>query len=332
MLKGSKKKIVYLDQNWLSNITKAHLDEETRVDRAYYSRLFEALDHAITEDRIVCPTASFHERESNLSSRLNTDFRSMGNFLSRGLEFNHIHILCHEQLLEAATVFVGESTSARPWWQIPFNQDPDVPDSSLPRSASGLEVFVTIQSLVDEDRRIKTRVSSPMYKQYKESRARYGLNYQDEATFSRIQLLKEHYYAFENAESIVMEAFLDGGPILAETIREQKLGLVELGKICDTAGGIGQFIASKDFESAPFLSTRAKLMAADVVYDSAREPESSLLADFDIAATVVPYVDVFLTENYLAELLRKTKVDNDYGCRVFTMRRKEDVLLYLSEL
>ena len=44
------------------------------------------------------------------------------------------------------------------------------------------------------------------------------------------------------------------------------------------------------------------------------------------------YVDVFATENYIAELIKQTHLGSDHDCRVFTMRQKEDLLEYLSVL
>ena len=38
LLKHGMKKIVYLDQNWLSDLTKAHLAEDTRVDKGILRR------------------------------------------------------------------------------------------------------------------------------------------------------------------------------------------------------------------------------------------------------------------------------------------------------
>ena len=118
----------------------------------------------------------------------------------------------------------------------------------------------------------------------------------------------------------------------SSVLQERRLCLAELGQICDMARGIGHFLSSSYFMDTPYLSIRAKLMATDIVDQGSRKPEGSLLADFDMAATVVPYVDVFATENYLAELLRKTGVAKDYGCSVYTMRKKDMLLDCFSRL
>ena len=327
-----QKKVVYLDQNWLSDMAKAHLDSDVRVDKPYFTELFEDIQRAILEDKIVCPTSPLHESESNLSSRLNVEIRSMNNALSRGLSFNSSEEICHKQLLEAASKFAGSEASDEPWWWTPFNHDPDLPDSMFPRAESALEVFLTVQKLVDENRRIRNEVTAPMYKQYKDGRAEHNLSYCDEVEFSRIQLFREHYFVFDNAESVLKQAYPDWDVVHSTVFQERRLRLAELEQICDMAGGIGHLLSSSYLKDTPYLSIRARLMAADIVCYATRKPEGSLLADFDMAAAVVPYVDVFATENYLAELLRQTGVARDYGCNVYTMRQKDMLLDYLSQL
>ena len=327
-----QKKVVYLDQNWLSDMAKAHLDDDSRVYKPYFTELFINIQGAILEDKIVCPTSPLHDSESNLSSRLNVDVRSMDNALSRRLSFNPSEEICHRQLLGAASKFAGIESPSEPRWQTPFNRDPDLPDGTFPRDEGALEVFLTVQKLVNEDRRIRNEVTAPMYKQYKDGRVEHNLSYRYEVEFSRIQLFHEQYFVFDNAEAVLKQAFPDWDIVHSSVFQERRLRLAELGQICDMAGGIRHFLSSSCFQDTPFLSIRARLMAADIVHYATRKPESSLLADFDMAATVIPYVDVFATENYLAELLRQTGVAGEYGCNVYTMRQKDMLLDYLSLL
>ena len=327
-----QKKIVYLDQNWLSDMTKAHLDGNARVDKEYFTELFRVMEKAIIEDKIVCPTSPIHESESNFSSQLSADLKSMDNGLSRGLSFNYGQEIGDKQLLEEASNFAKVDTLEEPWWQIPFNRDPDIPDSTFPRATSALEVFLTAQLLVNEKWRVRNEVTTPMYRQYKETRTERNLSYGDEVKFSRIKLFREHYFVFDDAESVLKQVSPLWEPMVPALHSERQMRLMELAMICDLGDGIAQFMSSREIANTPFLSIRSKLMAADIAYESLRLPEPSLLDDFDMAATVVPYADMFATENYLAELLRKTGVARDYGCNVYTMRQKDSLLDFLSGL
>ena len=56
------------------------------------------------------------------------------------------------------------------------------------------------------------------------------------------------------------------------------------------------------------------------------KPEPSQTADFHITALVLPYADMLATEYHFAELIKQTGLDKEYGCRVYRMKQKEDLL------
>ena len=318
----SQKMVIYLDQNWLSDITKAvRLDGIPRVDKSYFTELYEVILRAIAEDKIVCPTSPLHMSKSNFDSRRNSDSRSVDNAISGGLSFNPSEQTSHNQLLEAVSQFTGVESSAKPGWRLPFNRDPDVPVSMIPRRRTGIEVIVTFDEWVNEERRLHNQVGAAMYRKYKETRKAIYLSYQDEVKFSRCQLFREGYSGITEATCQLGETPAGFGEMYRMSVLQQLSRLMEIQQICETGAGLRAFMCSDEFHDAPYLTVRAKLMAADIVYHNNRNPESSLLTDFAIAATVAPYVDVFATENYLAELLRRTGVAGDYGCDVCTMRQ-----------
>ena len=127
MLRQGSKPIVYLDHNWLSEITKAHIDGKRSVDRTYFLELAKVLQEGVASDRFAVPTSHFHEDEGSLSSELDESLQSVANTLGHGLIFNPYHDISHEQLKEAAMSFAGLDIPDRPWWAIPFNRDPDRP-------------------------------------------------------------------------------------------------------------------------------------------------------------------------------------------------------------
>ena len=328
-----RKRVAYLDQNWLSDMTKAvRLDGSPRVDKGYFTELYKVILRAIAEDRIVCPTSPTHMSESNLDSRRSADFRSVDNAVSRGLSFNPSDQILHNQLLESASKFAGVRLSDEPCWWTPFNRDPDVPYSTLPDHPNGVEVFVTVEEWVNEERRMRNQISAPIYREYKESRKEINLSYLDEVAFSKYQLFREGYLGMTEAISQVGKAPAGFNEIYQMAVLRQHNRIIEIKQICDKGAGLAAFVSSDEFADVPYLSVRAKLMAADIVYHASRSPESSLLDDFDIAATVVPYVNVFATENYLADLLRVTGVATDYSCTAYTMRQRDKFLDYLPKL
>ena len=326
------KPVIYLDQNWLSEITKAHLGSRRSMNRCYYLKLSHIIQRGVAQDKFVCPTSNFHESESARSFKLNTDLQSVDNTLSRGLSFNSHMDISHDQMLQAASAFAGVDFPSEHWWRIPFNRDPDTPDSVLPRPSTGLEVFLTNYEMVDEERRVRNQVSAPTYQTYKDLRKGFNLSYPSEGEFSMRQLFRESYVGLDEAISLLGESPPGWDALHWMTALQQQQRLIEIKQICDKGDGFNSFFSSVEFSAAPLLSVRAKLMAADIVYESHRTPEPSLLDDFDIVATILPYSYVFATENYIAELIRKTKVGNDHGCRVFTMQQKHELIEFLSAL
>jgi len=65
------KTILYLDQNYVSYLTKARLGVKVYADvAAYYENLYDALREAVQANTIVCPASQFHYSESELDTRL----------------------------------------------------------------------------------------------------------------------------------------------------------------------------------------------------------------------------------------------------------------------
>ena len=330
--KRGKKKIVYLDQNWLSEVTKAYLVPPRSSDNEFFAELAKLLLNGVSQGRLACPTSKFHERESQYDRVLDADLRSVAEQFSFGLSFNPSINVSHTQIVDAALNFSGLTSTPKPWWLTPFDRDPDSSTDISLGKGKRPRFFLTDEEFVGESRKTKNEITAPMYHRYKKKRMEEDPSYEEEVAYGLRHFFRESYPVDEETKALIQQAVPHWNSQLSDYHSQQELRLLEIAKICEKGAGFELFLSSEALASAPFLSTRAKLVAADIVHNSSRKPEPSLLADFDIASTVVPYADVFLTENYLAELLRKTRVAEDYGCRVFTMRQKKDALKYLSQL
>ena len=314
----------------MSNITKAHEESDTFSEKAYYMSLFWAIQEGVTNNRFVCPTSSFHESEASYGSRVKDSLWYIARLISRELSFNSSIQIDHYQLTEAAAEFANQSFPDVPWWTIPFNRDPDTKMEAPPEIE--VEVHFSMDELAEEHKRIRDGLRTSQYDLFKKSRRQHSLSYEAEVEFGRKQLFIEGHSGSmpeislpEFSESKFKSTFL----LSALEIINRAL---ELKKIYDQGGGIGIFLESRQFSEAPFLSIYAKLRAADIVRFPDRDPEPSLLEDFNIIATVLPYTNVFATENYMAELIRQTRIDEDYACRIFTMRERQEFLENLLKL
>ena len=187
-----------------------------------------------------------------------------------------------------------------------------------------------MDALIEERRRLRNKVSGPQYREFKEWRKRVQNSYQDEIEFQRRQLLCEDYKGVRVAiqEPNVTAPGWEAINALAASLYEQHW--LEIIQILNK--GLEPFLLSPEFRGGPFLRIRATLMAADIVRFADRLPEPSFQDDMSIVAMILPYSDVFATENYMAELIRQTKLGKDYPCQIFTMRQKREFLRYLAGL
>ncbi len=331
MLRQGSKPIVYLDHNWLSEITKAHIDGKRSDDRMYFLELAKVLQEGVNSGRFAVPMSRFHEDEGSLSSELNESLQSVANGLGHGLIFNRYSDISHEQLKEAAMSFAGLDIQDRPWCVVPFNRDPDTPAIYSAFATSQVEVYLKLNALIEERRRLRN-VSAFQYREFKEGRKRSQNSYQDEIKYLRLLLFWEGY---RGVSAVVQDPNVTapGWEAINQLVASQyEQRWSEIVRILNQGRGPLPFLLSTEFRSVPFLNIRATLMAADIVHYANRSPEASFQADLSIVATILPYSDVFATENYVAELIRQTKLGKDYPCQVFTMRQKPEFLGYLERL
>ena len=92
------------------------------------------------------------------------------------------------------------------------------------------------------------------------------------------------------------------------------------------------FWASEELLECPSLLIRASLMAADIFNYPENQPIPSLNTDFEIVATTLPYVDILVVDNHMAELIRQTQLSNNFVARVYSMNRRTELLEALQKL
>ena len=326
-----KKPVVYLDQNWMSNITKAHYGEGRIEEKQYFSNLFEVLLAGVAINRFVCPTSDFHEYEASLGSRVKDTLWRVTGRLSRHLSFNNYFPVMHRQLLQAVTEFVGQDTNDAPWWFTPFNEDPDIP---TPESDPYFNIVHI--PLVDEywegEKRRRDDVQTSIHREFKRATWRENLDYLQAVALQQKRFFIDFYLR-------PLEVLRPGYKMERPLNFLELIGLSDVHKAtmqlwtkAERGGGLEAFLDSPQFSKVPFLSNHAKLVVADKLKFPNRKVEPSLQDDFRIAAMVIPYSKVFATENYLAELIKQTGISEKYDCDIYTMRQKQDLLSEITRL
>ncbi len=330
MQRRGKKPIVYLDQNWISEITKSQIIGRLSKDSAFYSHLSSALHTGVSNGKFACPTSEFHHREASFSPKLRAPISFVVGTLSRGLSFNsYIHVN-HKQLLAAASEFAGQDVPRTPWWYVPFNRDPDISVQQSPDISSREHPIMVEYS--KEAKQTRDGIQTSLSRKFKGEVWKEGHSYEEAVRLGRVQMFRELHFGVTDA---VQRGFFKTSqyePLFTEVGKEALRRYYELEWICNQGDGIEMFLESCQFSNTPFISIFAKLRAKDILSYHDDEPEPSQMADFHITALVLPYADMLATESYFAELIKQTHLDQEYNCRVFTMRQKQDFLDELSQL
>jgi len=73
-------------------------------------------------------------------------------------------------------------------------------------------------------------------------------------------------------------------------------------------------------------------MAADIFFYPDKKPAKSLFIDFEIMASVLPYVDILATDGYNSQLIHNTGLLNRFSAHIFTVRQRKALVAQLRSL
>lgn len=322
------KKVVYLDQNFVSNLAKALYlsgwkDSLTPFYRGLYNHLSELTDC----DKLICPTSLFHTEEGELGNRIKDFLWHFVEQLGYGLSFKSYSEIMEYQVVAAARAYCNLPTMQRSAWEIAFNRDPQVPVGQLSKPDL-LVSFPNSQEFNEYFRLSRTSVADE-YRTYKVHCKGKRQTYADELEAQKRQL--------------VLEIFK---PRLALNIKSSKLeqllnlwglaGVTQFHRsVCETLQGSAdpeEFFVSPQLLDCPCIHIWASLMAADIFFHSEITPTASLFMDFEIIASVLPYIDILATDSYICELIRKAKLSDQFSVHVFSTRQRKALVAQLRSL
>ena len=80
MGKRTKKLLVYLDQNFLSEMSKADINEKVRPE---FKEIYELLHQGFTDEKLVVPSSLLHDIESSLATHLKDRINTYQHYLGQ---------------------------------------------------------------------------------------------------------------------------------------------------------------------------------------------------------------------------------------------------------
>ena len=78
--KRTKKLLVYLDQNFLSEMSKADVNEKVRPE---FKEIYELLHQGFTDEKLVVPSSLLHDIESSLATHLKDRINTYQHYLGQ---------------------------------------------------------------------------------------------------------------------------------------------------------------------------------------------------------------------------------------------------------
>lgn len=322
------KKIVYLDQNFVSNLAKALYRsgwEDPLAD--FYRELHDLLSDLTDRDKLICPTSLFHSEESELGYRVKEFLWHFVEQLGYGLSFKPSAEIMEYQVISAAWAYCGLQATQGSAWIVAFNRDPQVPIGQLSRPA--LLVSIPNSQEFNEYLRLSRASIADEYWTYKVYCRRKRRAYTDEIEAQKKQLVFEMFHPRPklNIKPSKQEQFLNllG---LAGVIQFNR-SVDETLQHCTNPEG---FFVSPQLLDCPYIHIYASLMAADIFFYPDTKPTTSLFTDFEIVASVLPYVDILATDSYISQLIRNARLSDRFSAHIFSVKQRRALVARLLRM
>jgi hypothetical protein len=298
------KTIIYLDQNYLFNLTRARLGTNpARTD----SLLWEHLLACVQNEVAVCPFSPFRRTESELLGRADErDRYDTASQIYCGVEFREFEEVLRAQARSSLKRFLGAETNPYDPSDA-FSTDPHGPCSSAGRLEPPAASFASWTRWV------------------KEYHERHGMP-EPSGDFSAHKLVE--------ARAVVESLYLNPAVALSRgssdiftfsaldfsldlfRAHDELMGVEDDGS--PDMSRIGEFLRSDHMAQVPFIDIHSSLVAGIVVHSQERNVQGSDLEDVLAISTVLPYADILTTDRYMKDLVCRLHLDDQYEAKVFS--------------
>lgn len=282
--KRTKKLIVYLDQNFISEMAKA--DSNKRV-KPEFKHIYELLHKGFLDEKLVVPSSWFHDVETSLAVELKERIVSYQNYLGQ-VRLDFPESVRRAQILAFASNFIGDSDVDPFSIKIAFDEDPDKRTRMY-----NVTVDSQLQQFDFKSRRVQTsQVLDAVRQKVISSNISYKEQFKVEMEAQRRFCLESNYESF-------MHLFN----------RNKK--------------GMEEFIQSEMFSNIPVISIYAKLWSSLLTQFKRRAIKGSDPTDIDVVSIYLPYVDVFATDAFIADRISECGIASEYNTDLFDARTKK---------
>jgi hypothetical protein len=265
MGKRTQKLLVYLDQNFLSGISQADVNEKVRPE---FKEVYELLRQGFVDEKLVVPGSLLHDIESSLATHLKDRIVSYQHYLGKVRLYRPDEIR-NTQTFAALDRFMGRTPEDPLRPRAAFLDDPD----------QRVEPFgISVDSHLEKRdfRQSRHRTAKELEKLRQRlllDRVTYDQQLRAEQKAQRDQFIQT-YCSF-------------CGPVSQEKQKE-----------------LTAFTESTVFMSLPLLRIEAHLLASILTRNPTRQIKPSDGTDIDALSAYAAYMDVVCTDAFMADQLR----------------------------
>jgi hypothetical protein len=282
MPKRTKKLLVYLDQNFISELAKADINNRVKKE---WKDLYQLLKEGFLDEKLVVPQSLFHDVETSLAPLLKKRIMSYQNYLGqvRLCDAEHVRNLQISRFLQRFLGKVDEDPFSP---EIVFR---DPPDQRVKQYNITVDLNLA-QWQSNSQRKQAAAGLEDIRKECVAKSVRYEDQLDEEFQASRASFLRNAlYYAY-------------------------------LCK--DPARDLVAFSKNPVFVTIPVVSISSRLWSRVLTKFPTRKIKAGDATDIEVLATYLPYMDVIGTDAFMATELSALGIGKEYNTRVFSAKTK----------
>jgi len=280
MLKRTKKLLVYLDQNFISEMAKADINAKVKQE---WKDLFALLKEGFLDERLVVPQSWFHDVETSFAPILKKRIVSYQNYLGQIDLQRAPHVRIHQtgRFLER---FLGKGDQDPLETDIAFRDPPDKRVQQF-----NITVNQDLSQWGFDVQRVETATAlEAIRKECIAKNVRYENHLEKEFDAHRADFLKNAPYY----------KHLCGDPVR----------------------DLAAFSSAPVFRTVPSVNISSRLWSRVFTKYPARQIQSGDATDIEVLSTYLPYMDVIGTDAFMTTLLADLGIDTEHQVKVFNAK------------
>lgn len=281
------KTIIYLDQNFISDISKLSLEDKKDRVKPVLQKVFDAIKIGVDEEKFLSPDGWVHAIETAAESNpaLKSAIYSYQGYLGQ-TSLNPPWEIKNSQFVNALLNHFEIKQDESKTWRSAFRENPN-------RRMENFKIDVHLPD--------------------------FGLGSLDKGTAEALQKIRESGVD-ENKQ---YQAEIDAMRKHYKTLLQTDYSWV-LRKYNIAVDKAEKFIDSYEFTQIPNIDIFCQLWSKSLADKARKRGVEGDYNDIEFLSVYMPYCDVIAADNYMKTILQSLKFDEKYNCRLFSM--KEDDL------